>query len=443
MIKEMSMNNVALPDIRETVSDIVKRTPVYDIHTHLYDVPFGDLFLWGIDELITYHYIIVELFRQTPILYNDFWNMSKTEKADCIWKNLFVDNSPVSESCRGVLTCLDRLGISTETKDISEIREYFSELSPSEYADTVFKTANIESVVMTNNPFDDKERELWAKGLDLDERFKTSLRLDPLLFDWENICPALKEWGYKVQSDFSGSTFTEITGFLEHWADTMSPLYAAVSLPPDFVFPDESPCGTIVENCVIPFSRERNIPFAMMIGVKRRVNPWLRMAGDSVGKADMEMIEHLCARYPDNKFLITFLSRENQHEACVAARKYNNLMLFGCWWFMNNPSIIEEITRERMETLGTSFIPQHSDARIIDQLIYKWDHSREVIARVLADKYRDLLKTGWPLTRADIERDVFKLFSGNFKTFLSRTHGSAPTEGRVACDPGTIEKGVF
>ena len=33
----------------------------------------------------------------------------------------------------------------------------------------------------------------------------------------------------------------------------------------------------------------------------------------------------------------------------------------------------------RIELLGTSFIPQHSDARVLDQLIYKWDHSRQII----------------------------------------------------------------
>ena len=43
---------------------------------------------------------------------------------------------------------------------------------------------------------------------------------------------------------------------------------------------------------------------------------------------------------------------------------------------MNNPSVIEEITRERIELLGLSVIPQHSDARILDQLVYKWKHSR-------------------------------------------------------------------
>ena len=115
------------------------------------------------------------------------------------------------------------------------------------------------------------------------------------------------------------------------------------------------------------------------------------------------------------------LSRENQHHLCVAARKFGNLMPFGCWWFLNNPSIVEEMTRMRTELLGLSYIPQHSDARVLDQLLYKWTHSRAVIAKVLTDKYQDLAATGWQLKREDIKRDVANLFGGNFERFLAET----------------------
>ena len=125
------------------------------------------------------------------------------------------------------------------------------------------------------------------------------------------------------------------------------------------------------------------LPFAVMIGVRRGVNPALKGAGDGVGRADVGALERLCVENPDVTFLATFLSRENQHELCVAARKFRNLMPFGCWWFLNNPSIVSEITRERLELLGTSFIPQHSDARILEQLIYKWQHSRRIIAAAI------------------------------------------------------------
>jgi hypothetical protein len=154
--------------------------------------------------------------------------------------------------------------------------------------------------------------------------------------------------------------------------------------------------------------------------VKRSINPRLRLAGDSVGWSDISAIENLCSEFPDNKFLCTMLARENQHELCVTARKFRNLHVFGCWWFLNNPSIIEEMTRMRLELLGMSVTPQHSDCRVLDQLVYKWSHSRGIIGKVLAEKYDDLAATGWEPTRAEIERDVHELFGGALESFLAR-----------------------
>jgi hypothetical protein len=53
--------------------------------------------------------------------------------------------------------------------------------------------------------------------------------------------------------------------------------------------------------------------------------------------------------------------------------------------------------------------------------MYKWMHSRAIIAGVLVDKYQDLAATGWPLTGEDIDRDVSNLLGGNFERFLAET----------------------
>jgi hypothetical protein len=152
--------------------------------------------------------------------------------------------------------------------------------------------------------------------------------------------------------------------------------------------------------------------------VRRGVNPALRAAGDGVGRGRVDAVERLCAENPGVRFLSTFLARENQHELCVSARKFSNLMPFGCWWFLNNPSIIKEITTERIELLGTSFVAQHSDARILEQLIYKWRHSRRVVAEALAESYGRLLESGRGVTRAEIERDCVRLFDQNFRNWV-------------------------
>jgi len=375
--------------------------------------------LWGVDELITYHYLIAEALRASDIPYSRFWSMNKTGQADLIWDELFVKRSPFSESCRGVLTVLDKPGLDVASRDLATYRAYFAKEALSAHIDNVFKTANLKAVVMTNDPFDDKERPVWEQGADIDKRFFAALRIDPLLVDWPNACERLKGWGFDVEPTLNDKTCAEVRRFLSGWITKMKALYMAVSLPPTFVYPDESACTKLIDACIVPVAREHNVPFAMMIGVKRAVNPALKLAGDGVGLGDVGAVERLCAKYPDNKFMVTMLSRENQHTLCIAARKFRNLFLFGCWWFLNDPSLIEEMTRMRFELLGQLVVPQHSDARILDQVIYKWAHSRAIIAKVLCDKYQDLVQTGWRLERNEIERDVANLLGENFWRFLN------------------------
>ena len=102
----------------QQVADIVGTTPVFDIHTHLYDPAFGGLLLWGIDELLVYHYLVAEGFRHFDLPYEKFWALSKTQQADLIWDALFIKHSPISEACRGVLTVLHLLGLDVQKRDL-------------------------------------------------------------------------------------------------------------------------------------------------------------------------------------------------------------------------------------------------------------------------------------------------------------------------------------
>jgi hypothetical protein len=53
----------------------------------------------------------------------------------------------------------------------------------------------------------------------------------------------------------------------------------------------------------------------------------------------------------------------------------------------------------------------------LDQVIYKWDHSRQIMTDVLTDKYTHLTQTGWSLTDQAIQRDVNNLLGGSFEAF--------------------------
>ena len=54
-------------------------------------------------------------------------------------------------------------------------------------------------------------------------------------------------------------------------------------------------------------------------------------------------------------------------------------------------------------------IPQHSDARVLDQLVYKWRHAREIIAEVIATRYFDLMRAGWVVSEDEMRRDAKRI----------------------------------
>jgi hypothetical protein len=316
-----------------------------------------------------------------------------------------------------VVAVLGAFGLPTDSSDLSEARAFFARQEPRAHIRNVFALAGISEVVMTNDPLDPDEGPLWERGAEPDAQFRPVLRLDRILNKWADHWRILNSQGYGVYAEGRGTTFLEVRRFLGEWCARMKPVYMACSLPDSFAFPDDGIRGHLLAEAVLPACREFGIPLSLMIGVRYQVNPALRLAGDGAGKADLRALERLCAGYPDNRFLVSVLSRENQHELCVYARKFANLMPFGCWWFLNNPSVVEEITRERLEMLGTSFIPQHSDARVLEQVIYKWRNTRRTLAPILANSYRLLTEDGRPVTRADIRRDVTRLFRGNFESF--------------------------
>jgi hypothetical protein len=58
---------------------------------------------------------------------------------------------------------------------------------------------------------------------------------------------------------------------------------------------------------------------------------------------------------------------------------------------------------------------------VLEQLIYKWDHSRQIIADALFESYENLRRSGRAVTREEIVRDVTRMFSGNFEQWVGRS----------------------
>jgi len=69
-------------DIYSVVFSEVRGQQVIDLHTHLLPPSHGALCLWGIDELLTYHYLVAEYFMTAPASISPevFYELNKKEQ---------------------------------------------------------------------------------------------------------------------------------------------------------------------------------------------------------------------------------------------------------------------------------------------------------------------------------------------------------------------------
>ena len=158
-------------EITSVVTAEVSSAEVVDLHTHLLPPSHGILCLWGIDELLTYHYLVAEYFMTAPASIDptEFYKLTKSEQADIIWQALFIDRSPISEACRGVVTTLRLLGLCKELEDreLNRVRKFFEGYrnrgieGAEEFCENVFQTAGCKYAIMTNIPFSDMEAQYW------------------------------------------------------------------------------------------------------------------------------------------------------------------------------------------------------------------------------------------------------------------------------------------
>ena len=127
--------------VRNTVEAALAAQPVLDMHTHTYPAGFGTpvinatrntdsmgLMLWGLDELVTYHYLIAEVYRVvTPdrLPYEQFWAMSRSEKADHISAGL---TSPPSSSVTRWMTCENSIWSRRGSSSLCSVRMMYATL---------------------------------------------------------------------------------------------------------------------------------------------------------------------------------------------------------------------------------------------------------------------------------------------------------------------------
>jgi hypothetical protein len=386
-----------------TIQQIFDQMPAIDMHTHLFPTRFGQLALRGVDELLTYHYLEAEYFRLNELSPEHYFALSKHSRADVIWDALFVRNTPISEATSGLVTVFETFGLDSQQSTLQESRKYFEAQDPDTHLRNVLRMANLEYLVMTNDPLNEEEAAIWKGKPAIDPCFRAALRLDRIVEH------AGELW----------SSPDDLRYFLERWIKCMNPLYMAISLANLGPFFEQSERTRRVRSVILPLCRDLRIPVALMLGVRRGVNPRIGVAADASCHVDLAPLGDLCHIFPENRFLVTCLSLDNQHEVCVLGRKFANLTPFGCWWFVNNSSMVRTITEQRIEMLGATFIAQHSDARVLEQLIYKWRNARSAIGVAYANSAERLMSSGYKLSPHSIARDANLLFRGNFTSLCA------------------------
>ena len=330
-----------------------------------------------------------------------------------------------------------------DSRDLSSARAWFAKRleDPAAHMVDVLRRANVKYCVMTNEPFRADQAALWLEGRTVPDQLKAALRVDPVLAgDWDAVQAAITARGHPPSP-------AGLYAFLQQFVDVMSPVYLMASTPAGFTVDAaavaacvSAPPGTRVVpaaesmppetmlGVTLRLAADTGLAVAIKVGAVRGANPQLGAGGDSVEVCNLSWLAALCGSLPQQKFLVTVLSTENQHELCVMARTFPNLHVYGCWWYCNLPNVVEEVTTTRVQLLGTQFTAQHSDARVFEQLLYKFSHARTSIARVLTKSYAATLRSGWRLRVSDVWRDVEQLFGGSYEAFLGAKVGKAATD---------------
>ncbi|CAI5718977.1 unnamed protein product [Hyaloperonospora brassicae] len=332
--------------------------------------PFAAPGLYEVDVVQTDGRVLTEKIEVEAV--GSLGEVEGREQAGLDWQHLFVDRSPVSEACRGVLTTLHLLGLDhvVARRDLSAIQKWFKQKDAEEYVDTVFRLAGFKYAVMTNIPFEPEEARHWLVNPATTtpppawscKYFRSALRVDQILLgDWASISPTLDV--FKLSHTLAG-----VRLLLEKWVDIIKPEYFMASVPISFEYLDENASASAGTNelpdgaemllqVLLPLAEKKKLPIALKFDSVRPINARYGVAGDGVKPSNVDLLIKLYRNFPKVKFLAAFVSRVNQHEVTVATNKFRNLHLYGCRWYCNNPSIIEELTRMRIEILHSVHEP--------------------------------------------------------------------------------------
>lgn len=369
-IKKNNINN-----FNEIKNLIYKNFKYEDLHTHLFPECHRKFHKSGFIELLNYHYLSPEIYKINP---NINLKGSKKDIAREIWEKLFIERIPLSTASKGIIKILKVLGLFENRMTFNQLLELEKDLKYDEK--DIFSKANIKSVVMTNDPFNKEEWELFDKKNWDRDLYKASLRLD-YLFQFK---------------DLNNTEFFE--DYINQCIRKSSPKYLSFSLSND------SLKRIANSKNFIQWLTSLDLPIWLMIGVKRNINPVLGDAGDGIDLIDLTLFTDFISKCSSTKFLISNIHFRDEHYLNTLSRNLPNMSIVGSWWYMNNRSYSQNTYNARLQMLGSSHKLFFSDSRVLEQIIYKTYDFQRILDDLIFKIFHEYKAYNYQINLEQIEK---------------------------------------
>mgnify|MGYP002031877139 CR=1 FL=1 len=332
---------LTLDTLDAAVKELAHREPAID-------VALPPVATVGIDGFLTTPDLVHELRQVQP---------EAPATADGVWEELFVRRTPLSESCRRVLTLFNKLGFRNEVqaRDLSEIRRQVSELSTAAWEARVYTLAHLKGAVRT---------------------FRLSA---------QTIAPPTQQ-PYALQWELGAAGASDaVNGVVKRTGQAPHHLCVVVRarLPPSAT----EDAGSAALQEALALCRVCHCPLWLQVDANASVPP-LPDASD--------------VRIWQTAHQGGGQQQEQQQQELTSSMPVGTSKM--------PPSLAYDWMRRMLEQHGTRFVAHSSSGLDTpEQVASAWYHARGMIARTLTEKYRCLLYAGWRLTSDDVRHDLQRL----------------------------------
>lgn len=400
---------------REMVWTLAHTTPAVDVRVFM-EPPWRERpGLYGLDALLTTPEILAEFFRRRAFLPKEIGpdpaaenelhvqSLTPSELADIVWRHLFVDNPPISEPVRIVMTTLGMYGMDVSCGDLRELREKFATIPDIERREKALELANVDMVLF---PVEALAAEEYCRDRIRHRIYRPVLSLTDLFAQWKESARILRQHGYGVKFRVDEFSLLEVRRFLAATIEALSPAAIALDWPEGGHSAGDGCVGRLVREMALPLCRETGLAFFLETGAAR-----------------LEDIKRLWEEFPDVRFLLFPGGEEQFAPTAVEAFNSRNILLCGPDQPLSFPRILGSYAGLRLETLGSMFHACHSGASVPEALVGCWAHMRWTVGKALVKHYTDLWRTGWRYGKEDVRQDVMAILGGNVRLFLGIGEG--------------------